>query len=162
MEVSRLGVKSELQLPTYTTATSTQDLSCICNLHHSSQQCRIVNPLSKGRDRTRKLMVPSRIHFLCTTTGTALSFLFFPFFFFFFFFFFFPFFILFIFTYSRLFFRFLNLLPSPARRDHSPGSLLITFPAFQSIAVFCAAVRRSSSVLKSMFTECAPHSAHIT
>ena len=31
------------------------------NLHHSSQQRRIVNPLSKGRDRTRNLMVLSRI-----------------------------------------------------------------------------------------------------
>ena len=31
------------------------------NLHHSSRQRRIVNPLSKGRDRTRDLMVPSRI-----------------------------------------------------------------------------------------------------
>ena len=31
------------------------------NLHHSSRQRRIVNPLSKGRDRTCNLMVPSRI-----------------------------------------------------------------------------------------------------
>ena len=35
-EVPRLGVESELQLPTYTTATATQDLSYVCNLHHSS------------------------------------------------------------------------------------------------------------------------------
>ena len=33
----------------------------VCNLHHSSRQHRIINPLSKGRDRTRNLMVPSRI-----------------------------------------------------------------------------------------------------
>ena len=32
MEVPRLGVELELQLPAYTTATATQDLSCICNL----------------------------------------------------------------------------------------------------------------------------------
>ena len=35
--------------------------SRVCNLHHSSRQHRIVNPLSKGRDRIRNLMVPSRI-----------------------------------------------------------------------------------------------------
>ena len=34
-EVPRLGVKSELQLPAYTTATATPDLSCICELHHT-------------------------------------------------------------------------------------------------------------------------------
>ena len=40
---------------------SNADRSRVCNLHHSSRQRRIVNPLSKGRDRTRNLMVPSRI-----------------------------------------------------------------------------------------------------
>uniref|UniRef100_A0A8D1N3X5 Uncharacterized protein n=1 Tax=Sus scrofa TaxID=9823 RepID=A0A8D1N3X5_PIG len=50
MEVPRLGVKSELQLPVCTTATATQDLSHVCNLHHSSWQCRILNPLSEARD----------------------------------------------------------------------------------------------------------------
>ena len=44
------GVESELQLPAYTTATATRDLRHIYDLHHSSRQCRIVNPLSKGRD----------------------------------------------------------------------------------------------------------------
>ena len=38
-----------------------QDLSHICNFHHSSRQCRILNPLSKARDRTRNLTVPSWI-----------------------------------------------------------------------------------------------------
>ena len=33
MEVPRLGVESELHLLAYTTATATQDLSCICDLH---------------------------------------------------------------------------------------------------------------------------------
>ena len=70
MEVPRLGVKSELQLPAYTTATTTQDLSCICNLHHSSQQHQILNPRSKVRNRTHNLMVPSQICFHCTTTAT--------------------------------------------------------------------------------------------
>ena len=52
MEVPRLGVKSELQLPAYATATATLGLSCIYDLHHSSQQPRILNPLSKARDQT--------------------------------------------------------------------------------------------------------------
>ena len=33
MEVPRLGVNSELQLPVYTIAAATHDLSCVCNLH---------------------------------------------------------------------------------------------------------------------------------
>ena len=48
MEVPRLGVELELQLPAYTTATATAtatwDLSHICNLYHSSQ------PVSEARD----------------------------------------------------------------------------------------------------------------
>ena len=46
MEVPRLGVELELQLPASTTATATvmQDPGCICSLHHSSQQCHILNP----------------------------------------------------------------------------------------------------------------------
>ena len=35
MKVPRLGLESQLQLPAYTTATATQDLSRVCNLHHS-------------------------------------------------------------------------------------------------------------------------------
>ena len=42
MEVPRLGVESELQLLAYTTATAMLDLSCVCDLHHSSQQCRVL------------------------------------------------------------------------------------------------------------------------
>ena len=68
MEVPELGVKSELQLLAYTTAT--WDLSHICDLNHASQQRQILNPLSKAKDRTRNLMVPSRIRFCCTTTVT--------------------------------------------------------------------------------------------
>ena len=37
MEVPRLGVKSELQLPAFTTATATPDSSYTCDLYHSSQ-----------------------------------------------------------------------------------------------------------------------------
>ena len=37
MEVPRLGVDSELELPAYTTVTATLDLSRIWDLHHSSR-----------------------------------------------------------------------------------------------------------------------------
>ena len=63
MEVPRLGVESELPLLAYTTATETQGLSCVYNLHHISQQCWILNPLSKARDQTCNLMDPSRVPF---------------------------------------------------------------------------------------------------
>ena len=50
MKAPRLGIKSELQVPASTTATA------------SSWHCRILNPLSKARGRTRSLMDPSRFH----------------------------------------------------------------------------------------------------
>ena len=72
MEVSRLGVQSELWPLAYARATATQDPSHVCNLHHSSGQRRIVNLLSKGRDRTRNLMVPSCIRSHCAMTETPI------------------------------------------------------------------------------------------
>ena len=65
MEVPRLGVESKLQLLVCTTATGMWDPSCICDLHHSSRQCWITDPLSKARDPTCILMDTSRIHFHC-------------------------------------------------------------------------------------------------
>ena len=50
MEVPRLGVESELQLPAYTTATTIQDPSHIFDLHYSLQQRRIPDPLREARD----------------------------------------------------------------------------------------------------------------
>ena len=70
MEIPRLGVQLELLLLAYTTATATWDPSHICNLHHSSQQRRILHPLSKARDLTHNLMVPSWIRFRCAMMGT--------------------------------------------------------------------------------------------
>ena len=67
---SRLGVKMKLQLLTYTTAAATQDLSCICDLHQSSQKCWILNPLTKAGDWTCVLMDTSLIHFHWATMGT--------------------------------------------------------------------------------------------
>ena len=51
MEVPRLGVKLELQLPAYATAMG--DLSLVCDLHHSSLQHQILHPLSEARDWTQ-------------------------------------------------------------------------------------------------------------
>ena len=65
MEVPRLGVQSELQLPAYTTATAMQDPSHVCDLHQSSQQHQILNPLSEAREQTRNLMVLGQIRLLC-------------------------------------------------------------------------------------------------
>ena len=46
------------------------DLSGVCDLHHSSWQQWILNPLSKAKDQTQNLILPSQICFRCTTTGT--------------------------------------------------------------------------------------------
>ena len=51
MEVPKLGVKSEL----------TQNLSRICDLHHSSWQCQIPSPLSEVKDQIRILINTSQI-----------------------------------------------------------------------------------------------------
>ena len=61
MEVSRLGVKWELQLLACATATAIWDLSHVFDLHHSSGQHWILNPLSEARDRTRILMDTTRV-----------------------------------------------------------------------------------------------------
>ena len=70
MEVAKLGVESVLQPLAYTMTTAMLDLSCICDLHHNSWQCQILNPLSEARDLNCVLMVPSQIRFHCATMGT--------------------------------------------------------------------------------------------
>ena len=50
IDVPGLGVESELQLPAYTTATATADLSSICDLHHSLGQRQILNSLIEARE----------------------------------------------------------------------------------------------------------------
>ena len=72
MEVPRPGVKSELHLPTYATATATPDLRHVCNLHQSSR--RILNPPSKARDPAH-ILKDSWIIFYCATTGTPRTFI---------------------------------------------------------------------------------------
>ena len=72
MEVPRLGVESELQLPADTTVTATRGPSHVCDLHHSSLQHRILNLLSEARDRNQILLDTSRVHFHCATVGTPI------------------------------------------------------------------------------------------
>ena len=56
--------------PAYATDTATPDPNCICNLHHSSRQRRILNPLTKARDRICVLMdTTTKICFRWATTG---------------------------------------------------------------------------------------------
>ena len=52
MEVPRLGVELELQLPAYATATAMPDLSQVCDLYTTahSKAGWIVNPLSEAGD----------------------------------------------------------------------------------------------------------------
>ena len=72
VEVPRLGVGSEQQLPAYTRATATQDLSRSCDLHYSSWQRQILNPLNEARDWTHILMDTGWIRFCWAMTGTPM------------------------------------------------------------------------------------------
>ena len=61
MEVPRPRMESDLQLPAYATATAMWDLSHVFDLHCSSRQHQILNPLSVARDQTCILMDASQI-----------------------------------------------------------------------------------------------------
>ena len=56
-------------------STMMQDLSHICDLHHNSQQCQILNPLSKARDQTCILKDTSWILDLLGHNGDSVIFL---------------------------------------------------------------------------------------
>ena len=62
-EVLRLGVKSDLQLLSCTTATAMQDPSCICELHHSSGERRIPSSLNEAGGQTHILMDTSWVRY---------------------------------------------------------------------------------------------------
>ena len=70
MDIPRLGVEWELELPAYTTATAMPDPSCICDLNHSSWQRQILNPLIEAKDQTHILLYTSRIRYCWATVGT--------------------------------------------------------------------------------------------
>ena len=63
MEVPRLGFELELQLLAYTKATAAPAPSWVYDLHHSSRQRWILNPLSKARDWTCILTDASQVRF---------------------------------------------------------------------------------------------------
>ena len=69
-EVARLGVKSALQLPACARATAMPDLSHVCDLHHSSWQHQILNPLSEARDKTCILMDTGQVCYPWAQMGT--------------------------------------------------------------------------------------------
>ena len=70
MEVPRLGVELELQLPA--AATATLDPTCICSLYYSSWHCQSLSPLSRARDRTCILMVTSWVRNLLSHDGNPM------------------------------------------------------------------------------------------
>ena len=47
--------------------------SHVCDLHHSSEQCQILDPLSKARDRTHILMDASLVPMMGTPTMKFLN-----------------------------------------------------------------------------------------
>ena len=70
MEVPRLGVNSEMQLPVYATATATPDPIFICNLQH-----QIFNPPSKAKDGNCILTETSQALNLLIQHGNSRKFL---------------------------------------------------------------------------------------
>ena len=71
MDIPRLGVEWELHLPAYTTATATPDPSYVCDLHCSSQQRWILNPLSEAKDWTQILLDPSQVRLPLSHEGNS-------------------------------------------------------------------------------------------
>ena len=67
----QIRVERELQLPAYSTATAKWDLSCICDLHHSSWQCWIPDPLREAGEQTCVLMDTSQACYRWATKGTS-------------------------------------------------------------------------------------------
>ena len=72
MKVPRLGVKSELHLLAYATATVMPDPSCIWDLHCSSWQCWIFNLQCETKNQTHILMVTIMIRYHWVTMGTLI------------------------------------------------------------------------------------------
>ena len=69
MEVPRLGIESELQMPPV--ATAMLDPSRICDLCCSSQQWWILNPLREDRDQTHILIDTGQVLNLLSHNGNA-------------------------------------------------------------------------------------------
>ena len=71
MEVPRLRVESELQLPAYSTATAMWDPRLVCELHCSLWLHQILNQLSKARDQTCILLDTRWVHKLRSHNGNS-------------------------------------------------------------------------------------------
>ena len=71
MEVPRLGIVLELQVPASITAIATEDPSRVHDLRHSSWQHQIINPLSEARDQTCILMDTSWVRNLLSHNRNA-------------------------------------------------------------------------------------------
>ena len=78
MEVPRIGIESELQLPVYAIVTATRDPSCVCDLYYSLQQHRILNPLSDAQDGTHSLIDSSLVCNPLSHKGNSLFVFFIP------------------------------------------------------------------------------------
>ena len=65
MEVPRLGVKLELQLPAYTTVTAVGDLSHIYDLHHNSRQRGTPTHCVRPGIEPESLWIPGGFFLLC-------------------------------------------------------------------------------------------------
>ena len=60
---SHSNTRLKPRLSPATQLTAPPDLSCICDLHHSSQQHQIFNPQTEARDQTHILMDTSWVHY---------------------------------------------------------------------------------------------------
>ena len=77
MEVPRLGAELKPQLPPYAIATATLAPSSICDLHHSSLQCQILNLLIWSRPGIEPVYSRILVRFISTEPWQELLFLFF-------------------------------------------------------------------------------------
>ena len=71
MEVSSLGVESELQLLGLRHSHGDAASNRVCDLHRSSRRRQILNPLIETRDRTHILVDPSRVRYPLSREGNS-------------------------------------------------------------------------------------------
>ena len=77
MEVPRLGLNLSCSCSACATTTAALHLSRVCNLHHSSWQRLMLNPLVEARNRTCILTNTSRVCYHWAMVGTPTPILYF-------------------------------------------------------------------------------------